>query len=260
MSDITLSANIQAGCDYFALALPSVQALQPYVPGKPIEELQRELGISGIIKLASNENPLGLSEKAVAAIQANLKEGARYPDGNGYILKKALADYYAKNNQLIALNQLTLGNGSNDILELITRAFAGAGDEVVFSQYAFAVYPIATQAVGATAVVVPAINYAHDLKAMQTAITAKTKLLFLANPNNPTGTAFSKDEFSQFMRSIPERVVVVLDEAYGEYIDDASFPDGLDFLASYPNLVVSCWLCGFKSGHRGCSEQGASAF
>lgn len=226
-------------CDYFARALPAVQALQPYVPGKPIEELQRELGITDIIKLASNENPLGLSQMAVDAIQSCLKEGARYPDGNGFILKKALVDYYAVKGQSVALNQLTLGNGSNDILELITRAYAGAGDEVVFSEYAFAVYPIATQAVGATPVVVPAKDYAHDLESMRSAISSKTKLVFLANPNNPTGTAFTKAELSAFMQSVSEHVIVVLDEAYGEYIRDQSFPDGLDFLSQYPNLVIS---------------------
>lgn len=229
----------QNRCDYFALALPSVQALQPYVPGKPIEELQRELGISGIVKLASNENPLGLSALAIASIQSNLKEGARYPDGNGYLLKKALVEYYARNQQEIALNQLTLGNGSNDILELVARAYAGAGDEVVFSEFAFAVYPIVTQAIGAKAVVAPAKNWGHDLAAMLAVITAKTKLVFLANPNNPTGTAFSKAEFSEFMEAVPNRVIVVLDEAYGEYIEDDSFPDGFDFLKAYPNLIVS---------------------
>jgi histidinol-phosphate aminotransferase len=241
MSELDSSSlNAQDGCDYFALALPSVRALQPYVPGKPIDELQRELGISDIIKLASNENPLGLSALAVEAIQKNLREGSRYPDGNGYVLKKALVDYYAKKGQSFALNQVTLGNGSNDILELIARAYAGAGDEVVFSEFAFAVYPIATQVVGATAVVVPAKDYCHDLHAMQAAITPRTKLVYLANPNNPTGTAFSKTDFTEFMSHVPVHVVVVLDEAYGEYIEgDKNFPDGLDYLAHYPNLIIS---------------------
>jgi histidinol-phosphate aminotransferase len=234
------SMTIQNDCDYFALALPSVQALQPYVPGKPIEELQRELGIADIIKLASNENPLGFSARASEAIQKSLTEGSRYPDGNGYGLKKALVDYYSEKGQRFELNQVTLGNGSNDILELIARAYAGAGDEVIFSEFAFAVYPIATQVIGATAVVVPARNYGHDLQAMLASITSRTKLIFLANPNNPTGTAFSKSEFTEFMSHVPAGVVVVLDEAYGEYIEnDESFPDGLQYLASYPNLIVS---------------------
>jgi histidinol-phosphate aminotransferase len=226
-------------CDYFSLALPSVQSLQPYLPGKPIEELQRELGLSNIVKLASNENPLGLSEKVVQAIQSVLKEGARYPDGNGYILKKALVDFYRQKDQVFAINQLTLGNGSNDVLELIARAFVSPSDEVIFSEYAFAVYAIVTQAVGAKAVEVPAINWGHDLIAIAKSVTKKTKLIFLANPNNPTGTAFSNSELISFMSSVPNNVLVVLDEAYGEYIKDDTFPDGLNLLVNYPNLIIS---------------------
>lgn len=225
-------------CDYFLKALPFVQALKPYVPGKPIEELERELGLSNIIKLASNENPLGLSALAVQAIQASMKNGARYPDGNGYLLKKALVDYYTKKQQHFALDQLTLGNGSNDILDIITRVFAGVDDEVVYSEFAFAVYAISTQAVGAKGVVAKAKNWGHDLESIVQAVTGKTKLVFLANPNNPTGTAFNDQEFRAFMQSIPAHIIVVLDEAYGEYIEDDDFPDGLDFLASYPNLIV----------------------
>jgi histidinol-phosphate aminotransferase len=226
-------------CDYFSLALPSVQSLQPYLPGKPIEELQRELGLSNIVKLASNENPLGLSEKVVQAIQSVLKEGARYPDGNGYILKKALVDFYRQKDQVFAINQLTLGNGSNDVLELIARAFVSPSDEVIFSEYAFAVYAIVTQAVGAKAVEVPAINWGHDLIAIAKSVTKKTKLIFLANPNTPTGTAFSNSELISFMSSVPNNVLVVLDEAYGEYIKDDTFPDGLNLLVNYPNLIIS---------------------
>ncbi len=233
-----LSELDSTDCDYFSLALPSVQALHPYLPGKPIEELQRELGLSNIIKLASNENPLGLSENVVGAIQSMLKEGARYPDGNGYILKKALVDYYAEKKQIFGLNQLTLGNGSNDVLELIARGFIGQSDEVIYSEYAFAVYSIVTQAVGAKAVEVPAKNWGHDLEAFSRAITEQTKVIFLANPNNPTGTAFSKLELVSFMRTVPKKVLVVLDEAYGEYIKDKIFPDGLDLLADYPNLII----------------------
>jgi histidinol-phosphate aminotransferase len=234
------SGNSDFGsCDYSSLALPSVQALQPYLPGKPIEELQRELGISNVVKLASNENPLGLSEKVVQAIQSVLKEGARYPDGNGYVLKNALVNFYIQKNQAFAINQLTLGNGSNDVLELITRAFVGPSDEVIFSEYAFAVYSIVTQAVGAKAIEVPAKNWGHDLIAITKSVTRKTKLIFLANPNNPTGTAFSKSELISFMASVPNNVLVVLDEAYGEYIKDDAFPDGLNFLVNYPNLIIS---------------------
>tara|TARA_R110001592_G_scaffold33316_2_gene115604 strand:- start:19277 stop:20461 length:1185 start_codon:yes stop_codon:yes gene_type:complete len=225
--------------DYFSLALPSVQALHPYLPGKPIEELQRELGLSNIVKLASNENPLGLSEKVVQAIHSALKDGARYPDGNGYILKKALIDFYAQKNQDFGINQLTLGNGSNDVLELIARAYIGHSDEVIFSEYAFAVYSIVTQAVGAKAIEVPANDWGHDLVAISKSVSNKTKLIFLANPNNPTGTAFSNSELVSFMNLVPSNVLVVLDEAYGEYIKDDAFPDGLNLLAIYPNLIVT---------------------
>ncbi len=231
--------NVSMGCDFFSLALPAVQSLQPYVPGKPIEELQRELGLSNIVKLASNENPLGLSQLAISAIQAALKDGARYPDGNGFILKQALVDYYLKKNQPLQVNQLTLGNGSNDILELVARAFAEPQDEIIFSEHAFAVYAIATQAVGAKAIISPAKNWGHDLEKMAALISPRTKLIFLANPNNPTGTAFSKHEFERFIRSVPEQVIVVLDEAYGEYIEDEEIPDGLDYIERYPNLLVS---------------------
>ncbi len=226
-------------CDYFSLALPSVQALHPYLPGKPIEELQRELGLSNIVKLASNENPLGLSERVVQAIKSALREGARYPDGNGYVLKKALVEFYAQKKQSFSINQLTLGNGSNDVLELIARAFVGPSDEVIFSEYAFAVYSIVTQAVGAIAVEVPTKNWGHDLDKISRSVTTKTKLIFLANPNNPTGTAFSNSELINFMDSIPSKILVVLDEAYGEYIKDNSFPDGLNLLDRYPNLIIS---------------------
>jgi histidinol-phosphate aminotransferase len=234
-----MSDSNQNMCDFNSLALPSVQALHPYLPGKPIEELQRELGLSSIVKLASNENPLGLSKKVAQAMQSVLKEGARYPDGNGYILKKALVDFYDNKRQVLELNQITLGNGSNDVLELIARAFVGTTDEVIFSEYAFAVYAIVTQAIGAKAVEIPAKDWGHDLAAISAAVTNKTKVIFLANPNNPTGTAFSNSELVQFMDSVPANVLVVLDEAYGEYIKDSSFPDGLNLLSNYPNLIVT---------------------
>lgn len=225
--------------NFSSLASKSVQALHPYLPGKPIEELQRELGLASIVKLASNENPLGLSEKSIEAVKSVFKDGARYPDGNGYILKKALVDFYAQKNQHLKLNQLTLGNGSNDVLELIARAFVSAVDEVIFSEYAFAVYAIVTQAIGAKAVEVPAKDWGHDLVAISAAISEQTKVIFLANPNNPTGTAFSSAELVQFMDSVPQNVLVVLDEAYGEYIDDLAFPDGLKLIENYPNLIVT---------------------
>lgn len=223
-------------CDFLALARPGVQKLSPYVPGKPVEELAREFGLHpvDIVKLASNENPLGPSPMAVAAIQAALPEMTRYPDGNGFALKQALSRRLAVSPVMI-----TLGNGSNDILELITRAFVGPQHEVIFSEHAFAVYPIVTQAVGARAVVVPAKNWGHDLDAMAAAITPQTRLIFVANPNNPTGTWIERDELERFLARVPEQVIVVLDEAYTEYVETTDVPNGLDYLSKYPNLLVS---------------------
>lgn len=222
-------------CDFLSLALPGVQKLSPYVPGKPVEELAREFGLNpeSIVKLASNENPLGPAPSVMAAVQKVLPELTRYPDGNGFVLKQALSERFG-----FDLAMITLGNGSNDILELLGRAFAMPGDEVVFSAHAFAVYPIVTQAVGATAVQVPARNWGHDLEAMAAAITPATKLVFIANPNNPTGTWFEQGEFEAFMARVPDHVLVVLDEAYTEYVvaDDAL--NGFDHVARYPNLIV----------------------
>lgn len=222
-------------CDFLSLALPGVQKLSPYVPGKPVEELAREFNLepAAIVKLASNENPLGPAPSVLKAVQQALPELTRYPDGNGFILKQALSDRYGFDQAMI-----TLGNGSNDILELIGRAFAMPGTEVVFSEHGFAVYPIVTQAVGATPVQVPARNWGHDLEAMATAITPATRLVFIANPNNPTGTWFERSEFEVFMSRVPENVLVVLDEAYTEYVDAADALNGFDHIEHYPNLIV----------------------
>ncbi len=216
-------------CD---LALPCISQLHPYQPGKPITELQRELGISEIVKLASNENPLGPAPAARQAIMAASEDIARYPDGNGFSLKQALSTKYG-----ISSAQIILGNGSNDVLELIARVFVSPQDEVVFSQYAFAVYPIVTQAIGARAVVAPAKNYGHDLHAMAERITPRTRLVFIANPNNPTGTWLKRDELESFIQHVPDHVIVVLDEAYIEYGDDGQI--SLDWLAQYPQLVIT---------------------
>ena len=229
-------------CDYISLATKGVQGLSPYQPGKPIEELERELGISNIVKLASNENPLGPSEKVQQAIQASLIDVTRYPDGNGFTLKEALAahlstPYLSTPSEQIALDNITLGNGSNDVLELIARAYLSIGDEVIFSEYTFAVYPIVTQAIGATAVVTKAKEWGHDLEAMAEAITPKTKIIFIANPNNPTGTSFGVAEWERFIQQVPENVIVVLDEAYIEY--GSSGLDGVAYLAQYKNLVIT---------------------
>jgi histidinol-phosphate aminotransferase len=221
-------------CDFFALAAHGVQGLQPYQPGKPIEELERELGISNIIKLASNENPLGAGPKAVAAAEQALAELSRYPDGNGFQLKQALAVRLA-----VAPRQLTLGNGSNDVLELVARAFLTPGQAAVFSAHAFAVYPLVTQAVGARSVVTPARDYGHDLAAMAAAIDADTRVVFVANPNNPTGTWVDAQALEDFLRQVPEQVLVVVDEAYTEYVDDPAYPRTVDWVGRYPNLVVT---------------------
>lgn len=223
-------------CDFLAQALPGVQKLSPYVPGKPVDELARELDLdpAGIVKLASNENPLGPSAKVLTAVQAELGELTRYPDGSGYRLKAALAQRCG-----VAANQVTLGNGSNDVLELVARAWLAPGLNAVFSQYAFAVYPIATQAAGAEARCVPAKDYGHDLPAMLAAIDQHTRVVFLANPNNPTGTWFERPALEAFLSQVPSSVLVVLDEAYIEYAQGADLPNGLDYLARYPNLIVS---------------------
>lgn len=222
--------------DFLALAQPGVQQLSPYVPGKPVDELARELGLdpAGIVKLASNENPMGPSPKALAAIQAALAELTRYPDGNGFALKSRLAARYG-----VAVEQVTLGNGSNDILELVARAYLAPGLNAVFSEHAFAVYPIATQAVGAEGRVVPAKDYGHDLEAMLAAIDGQTRVVFIANPNNPTGTWFGPAALADFLARVPESVLVVLDEAYIEYAEGGELPNGLDYLAAHPNLLVS---------------------
>ena len=223
-------------CDFLAAALPSVQKLSPYVPGKPVEELARELGLNpaDIVKLASNENPLGPSAKVCAAISNALPELTRYPDGSGFALKAQLAEHYA-----VEPAQITLGNGSNDILELVARAWLAPGRNAVFSAHAFAVYPIATLASGAECREVPAKNYAHDLDAMAAAIDDNTRVVFIANPNNPTGTWFNQAALNAFLSKVPEHVLVVLDEAYIEYAADSDLPDGMDYLSRYPNLLVS---------------------
>lgn len=222
--------------DFLALAQPGVQKLSPYVPGKPVDELARELNLdpAQIIKLASNENPLGASPKALTAIRDALAELTRYPDGNGFELKQRLAERCG-----VQASQVTLGNGSNDILELVARAYLAPGLNAVFSEFAFAIYPIVTQAVGADAHVAPARDWGHDLSAMLAAIDDNTRVVFIANPNNPTGTWFGPDALAEFLAAVPKHVLVVLDEAYIEYAEGADLPDGLNYLADFPNLLVS---------------------
>ncbi len=213
-----------------------VRSIAPYQPGKPISELARELGLKeeGIVKLASNENPRGIGPRTRAAIEAAIGEVARYPDGNGFELKSALARRYG-----IDMASIVLGNGSNDVLELVALAFLGPGRAAVYSQHAFAVYPLATQARGARQIVVAAKNYAHDLEAMAKAIDDETYVAWVANPNNPTGTLATASEMEQFLRRVPERVLVVLDEAYNEYLTPEFRADSLKWLKRHPNLVIT---------------------
>jgi histidinol-phosphate aminotransferase len=221
------------------LATAAVQQIAPYVPGKPIEELQRELGLKDIIKLASNENPYGPSPRALEAMRAAAAEVGLYPDGSGYALKTKLAQWHG-----VQREQITLGNGSNDALVLLAEAFLTPQLEAVFSQYAFAVYPIAVQATGATMRVVPALPASHpmalghDLAAMLAAITPATRLVFVANPNNPTGTYVSAAELHAFIARVPPTALVVLDEAYFEYGRSRGLQDGIEWLGEFSNLVV----------------------
>ena len=213
-----------------------VRSIAPYQPGKPISELAREMGLDErtIVKLASNENPRGIGPRTRAAIDAALAEIARYPDGNGFELKQALANRYG-----IDMGSIVLGNGSNDVLELVALAFLGPGRAAVISQHAFAVYPLATQARGARSIVLPAKNYGHDLEAMARAIDDETYVVWVANPNNPTGTFAPPDDIERFLRSVPERVLVVLDEAYNEYLPGDLRADSVKWLKRHPNLVLT---------------------
>lgn len=226
------------------LAVDNVRSLSPYVPGKPIEEVQRELGLSDIIKLASNENPYGPGPLALDAMRRALDDAWLYPDGSGHLLKRKLAAKLG-----VEPAQITLGNGSNDVLVLLAEAFLKPGLEAIHSQYAFAVYPIAIQATGATGVVTPAtaadapMPLGHDLDAMARAITPRTRLVFIANPNNPTGTWVPAARLREFIARVPEHALVVLDEAYFEYRSDGQggmldIQDGVSWLAEFPNLVV----------------------
>jgi histidinol-phosphate aminotransferase len=220
-------------CD---LAPGYIREIAPYQPGKPIAELARELGLdaAGIIKLASNENPLGVSPRAQKAIAQVLADLARYPDGNGFELKQALARRHGVEQACIVL-----GNGSNDVLELAARVFLGPGREAIYSQHAFAVYPLAVQATGAKGIEVPARAFGHDLDAMRRAVTPRTRLVFVANPNNPTGTFVSARTLEEFVSALPREVVLVLDEAYNEYLEEADKADSIAWLARYPNLIVT---------------------
>lgn len=220
-------------CD---LAPAYVRAIAPYQPGKPISELAREMGLNeaDIVKLASNENPLGVSPRALAAMTGALDELALYPDGNGFELKAAIAAKLG-----VEMAGIVLGNGSNDVLELVARAFLAPGASAVYSQHAFAVYPLVTQATGATGIETPAHEFGHDLAAMRAAIRDDTRVVFIANPNNPTGTLLATEALHAFLKSVPAQVVVVLDEAYGEFLATNLQAPSVAWLAEFPNLVLT---------------------
>ncbi|MBY6185560.1 histidinol-phosphate transaminase [Marinobacter hydrocarbonoclasticus] len=220
--------------DIKTLANRGVLGLHPYQPGKPVEELERELGITDIVKLASNENPLGLSPKAKQAIGDAVSDLTRYPDANGFYLKQKLAERWS-----VTPEQVTLGNGSNEVLEILFRTFVSPDSEVIFDKHAFIVYALLTQSIGATAVAIPSKEWGHDLDAMLAAITDKTRLVCIANPNNPTGTFLQPEAIEAFLAKVPESVMVVLDEAYFEYVDAEQRADTHLWLSRFPNLIVS---------------------
>jgi len=218
------------------LAPGHIRAISPYQPGKPISELAREMGLAqeSIVKLASNENPLGMSPRAKQAAVAALDDVARYPDGNGFNLKQALARHYG-----VGMERIVLGNGSNDVLELAARAFLAPGRAAIYAQHAFAVYPLATQAAGAAGIEVPARDFGHDLFAMLAALTPQTRMMFIANPNNPTGTFLSGSDLEILLNELPRDVLLVLDEAYNEYLPPEIRYDSIAWLERYPNLVIT---------------------
>jgi len=242
--------------DLCELSPAYVRAIAPYQPGKPITEVAREFGLDqrSIVKLASNENPRGVSPKALAAIAAVLPDLARYPDG--FELTQALSERLG-----VPMQQIVLGNGSNDVIELAGMAFLAPGCSAVYSQHAFAVYPLATQARGAQSIVVPAKNFGHDLEAMLAAIRPDTHVVFIANPNNPTGTMLTAAELESFLRRAPKNVVIVLDEAYNEYLDPALRCPSIAWLASFPNLIVTrtfskvYGLAGLRVGYAVCRPE-----
>ncbi len=233
-----------------------VRDLVPYLPGKPVEELQRELGITGAIKLASNENPVGASPKALKEVASKLADINWYPDGDSFHLKNELSSKLGFHN-----NNIIVGNGSNDIIEIAARTFMKPGDEAVMGEYAFIVYPLVTKAIGAKAVISPMPGLIHDLRDMYKRINVKTKMVFVANPNNPTGTMVNRDEMEWFLQKVPDDVLVLVDEAYFEYVSDKNYPNTLDYLSNRPSLITVrtfskiYGLAGLRLGYGVSSEQ-----
>ena len=222
--------------DLTELAPPGIASLPAYKPGKSAEEVQSELGLSNVIKLASNENSLGPSKKVREALASGGFDLCRYPDGSGIYLKRALAEHHG-----IGIDQITLGNGSNDVLELIARSIVTSAHEVIYSENAFIVYHLATHSIGATPVVIPTRDHKHDLAAMLEAVTGRTRLIFIDNPGNPTGGWIDRSQLLAFLAAVPEDVIVVIDEAYYEYAASlcADYPNSLAFLPDFPNLVTT---------------------
>lgn len=216
------------------LVSENIETLMPYTPGKPIEETERELGITNIIKLASNENSLGPSKKALKAIKKALKNLHLYPDANCYYLKEKLAKFHN-----VHPDQLILGNGSNDIIDLSVRTFCSPGDEVITSEMSFIMFYISAQAQNCVQKIVKMKNYTFDLDAIKAEITDRTKMIYIANPNNPTGTYVTKNELDNFLRSIPEDIVVGIDEAYYEYVVAKDYPfDTIKYIKDRPNTII----------------------
>lgn len=215
------------------VAKKSVMNIKPYVPGKPIEEVQREYGIKEVVKLASNENPLGPSKMAVKAMEKKLKLVNLYPDSGAFYLRRALAKQLK-----VKENTIVFGNGSNELLTLIAEAFVSPGDEVLFSALSFVVYPISVDTVGGTAIQIPHKDFKHNIDGFIKRLTPKTKLIYICNPNNPTGTIISKEELEKLMSAVSPKTIVALDEAYFEYVQDKNYPDGVKYLSKYPNLIA----------------------
>jgi histidinol-phosphate aminotransferase len=230
---------------------PWIAALEPYVPGKPIEELERELGIAGAVKLASNENPLGPSPKALEAVRQALTSVNRYPDGACFRLREKLGARLD-----VAPSQLVFGCGADEILELVAKSFLGPGDECLFAWPSFAMYPIVTRGMGATPVAIPLDNdLVHDLEAMAAAVTPRTRVAIVCNPNNPTGTSVGADAFDRFATALPDDVVLLVDEAYVEFARRPDFPDALAWVRRRPGTLAvrtfskSVGLAGLRVGY-----------
>jgi histidinol-phosphate aminotransferase len=217
-----------------SLANEHILGIEPYEPGKPIEELERELGIHDAIKLASNENPLPPSARVQKAIEAAIPQLNRYPDASGFYLRQALAKKHG-----VTAEQIVIGSGSNELIELVVHTFVKPGDEAIVPHPSYVVYPMVVQAAGGIRVMVMLKDYRLDLEAMARAVTPTTKLVFVANPNNPTGTWIEREPLQRFVESTPEQTLVVIDEAYIEYVQDPHFPDASRWLDAHPNLIVT---------------------